>query len=94
MEAPLPIPLHEELILDGIYCNSDTEKHAQIINDYAARLNAAYFSGNLTDFSAKDPIYRLICSSLTTTSLYLKSIEPDLGRNYTTLHYTFGGSQK
>ena len=72
----------------------DTEKHAQIINDYAARLNAAYFSGNLTDFSAKDPIYRLICRSLTTTSLYLKSIEPDLGRNYTTLHYTFGGSQK
>ena len=55
------------------------------MRDYAGRLNAAYFAGNLTDFSADDAMYRKLCSSADITALYFESIRSDLGQNYTKL---------
>ena len=62
--------------------------------DYASRLNAAYFAGNLTEFSPQDRFYQQIVGESGMSSLYLKSIRPDLGKNYTELRYSFGGTSK
>ena len=76
---------------------SDAATASQTIDQrkliYLANLNAAYFSGNLTAFSASDQGYRDLLEESGFWPIYLKSIEPDLSKNYTSFQYTFGGNE-
>lgn len=70
--------------------NTQTSLQSRLI--YLANLNAAYFRGNLTGFTASDPVFLKLTQEPGFWALYLKSIEPDLSRNFTTFQYTFGGN--
>lgn len=72
--------------------NADPETRDAVIT-YMANLNAAYFSGNLTKFSPQDEYYKMLLTP-DFQSVYMKSIESDLGKDYTHLHYDFGGNQR
>ena len=64
----------------------------QALTLYLINLNAAYFRGNLTDFSASDPEYLSLTETMDFWSLYLSTIHPDLSMDYTSFHFSFGGN--
>ncbi len=53
--------------------------------DYVQRLNAAYFEGNLSAFSADDSEWKKINSLSSAWQVYFLSIRSDLGKNYNML---------
>ncbi|MBQ8092427.1 MAG: metallophosphoesterase [Clostridia bacterium] len=55
---------------------------------YMANLNAAYFEGNLTEFSESDPEFQTLLHMDGFWSLYLSSIRPDLSKDYTRFRHT------
>ena len=60
------------------------------LTEYLARLNTAYFAGDLTGFSSEDALYKTLISLPGFFPIYLRSMTPDLGQDYTSFTLKIG----